>query len=82
MRYVILSIEHALNRAYSELDNCTTTWTESKDWDYWSCAKCGVLWAVPGGDPEEMGYEYCPSCGREIEGFEHYALDDGFPEEE
>ncbi len=83
MRKLILEIESLLDQALSMLrERSTTIWTESPGWDFWTCAECNALWTIEGGDPEEHGYEYCPSCGREIEEFEHYTLDDAFPGEE
>lgn len=57
-------------------------WVECKDgWDsfYYECSACRNAICTIEGDPLEIGWDYCPSCGRPMTGIRRIPEE---PEEE
>lgn len=43
-------------------------WTcEDEDGDTWECNKCGALWTLNNGTPQDNNIRFCPECGRPIQ---------------
>ena len=34
----------------------------------WQCSKCGAEWVLEAGTPADNEMNYCPACGRRLEG--------------
>lgn len=59
-------------------------WIEQDGWDgdpYYDCPICGQSYSGDFGDPEELGWHYCPECGAHLIGIKRRETDDE-PEEE
>jgi rubrerythrin len=42
-------------------------WTqEDEDSNTWECNKCGLLWPLNDGTPQENDINFCPNCGRSL----------------